>query len=109
MPRFSLLVYTLARPDLWRYIPQGEAARITTGYLNETYVADAAGQVLRQVPPETEAYALAEVALADAPPQPQGKPPAYGVSAFVYLFDVVFNALLAPVYQRGVQRFLSGG
>lgn len=108
LPRLSLLIYTLARPDLWRYIPQGEAARITSGYLNETYVADAAGRVLQQVPPETEAYALAEVTLAGSPPQPRGKPPAYGVSAIVYLFDVVFNALLTPVYRRGVRRFYPG-
>ena len=103
-PRASLAIYALAHPGLWKYIPQAEAVRIETGYFNETYVADAAGQVLQRVPPEVEACALAEVTLADAPPQPRGKQPPFGISALAYAFDVYVNRLSSLVYRRGVRR-----
>ena len=103
-PRASLAIYALAHPGLWKYIPQAEAVRIETGYFNGAYVADAAGQVLHRVPPEAEAYALAEVTLADAPPQPRGKQPPFGVSVLAYVFDVYVNRLSSLVYRRNVRR-----
>ncbi len=103
-PRASLAIYALAHPGLWKYIPQAEAVRIEAGYFNETYVADAAGRVLQRVPPETEAYALAEVTLADAPPQPHGKRPPFGISVLAYVFDVCVNRLSSLAYRRNVRR-----
>jgi predicted amidohydrolase len=98
-PRASLAIL-----GLWKYIPRADAVRIETGYFNETYVANAAGQVLQRVPPEIEACALAEVTLADAPPQPRGKQPPFGISVLAYVFDVYMNRLSSLVYRRNVRR-----
>jgi N-carbamoylputrescine amidase len=103
-PKVSLAVYTLARPDLWKYIPQADAVRVETGYYNETYVADAAGRVLQRVPPEVEAYTLAEMVLADTPPQPHGKQPPFGISAFAYWSDAFADWILASAYRRGIRK-----
>ncbi len=103
-PKASLAVYLLMRPDFWKYIPQADAVRVETGYYNETYIADADGQVLQRVSPEVEACALAEVALADTPPQPHGKQPPFGISAFAYGFDAFANGMLASAYRRGIRR-----
>ena len=103
-PKVSLVAYLLMRPDFWKYISQTDAVRIETGYFNETYIADAAGQVLQRVPPEVEACALAEVALSDSPPQPRGEQPPFGISVFAYLPDAFANAVLPAVYRRNVRR-----
>ncbi len=104
LPRASALVYALFRPDLWARIVRTARVQVRTGYFHETYVADAAGQVLAQVPAEEEGYVVAEVALAAAPPQPAGPQPAFGLSPFVYLYDWLANFLLARVYRREVRR-----
>jgi predicted amidohydrolase len=102
-PKTSVAVHTLARPDLWKYISQAGAVRVEAGYFNETYIADAAGRVLRRVPPEAEAYTLAEVVLADTPPQPHGKQPPFGISVLAYVFDVCANRLSSLVYRRNMR------
>ena len=104
MPRVSLAVYALFRPDLWPAIPRADRVRVEATYFPETYVADAGGQVLDRVPPGREGVALAEVALADASPAPAGPPPRFGVSPFAYAFDRFANGLLGPVYRRRVRR-----
>ena len=104
LPHLSLGIYAMMRPDLWGQLAQAQAARVETGYFNETYVADATGRVLQRVPPEVEGYALAEVTLADSPPQPQGKQPSFGLSVWPYLADEFANVMLAPVYRKGIRR-----
>lgn len=59
---------------------------------------------MTRVPPEVESYAMAEVALADSPPQPQGKQPPFGLSVWPYLLDEFANVALIPVYRQGVRR-----
>ena len=105
-PKVSLAAYVLMRPDFWKYIWQVDTVRVEAGYFNETYIADAAGRVLQRVPPEVEAYALAEVVVADTPPQPHGKQPPFGISVFAYLLDAFANAALPKIYRRGIRNAL---
>jgi len=74
----------LSVPQLWRYRSSFAQTRIETGYFNETFIADAVGTVLQRVPSDMNGYAISQVALADALPQPKGKQPVLGVSPFAY-------------------------
>ncbi|MBN1873447.1 MAG: carbon-nitrogen hydrolase family protein [Anaerolineae bacterium] len=104
LPAISLLSYTLGRPDFWRYLSQAEAIRVEAGYFHETYVADAMGKVLAQVPPGAEHFAIAEVTLPETRPQSRASQPAFGISPLLYLLDEFANALLRPVYRRVVRQ-----
>jgi len=102
-PGVSLSVYFLFRPDLWRYAFRAEEVRVESGYFQETYVADAEGQVLARVPAGVEGVALADVRTSERAPQPAGRPPRFGLPVFAYLLDVFANALLVSVYRKGVR------
>jgi predicted amidohydrolase len=99
-PRLSLAAFALMAPRLWKYMPRADRLCIEAGYFNETYIADASGKVLQQVPAGEEGFVLADVALPDAPPSPRGAQPPFGISVFAYLFDVLANLSLASEYQR---------
>jgi hypothetical protein len=47
-----------------------------------------------------EGFAISEVSLPDTPPPPKGRQPAFGISAFTYLLDVVANFILAFKYRK---------
>lgn len=104
LPHLSLMLFIPTRPDLWKYLAQAAATRIEAGYFNETCITNAQGHVLARVPPHTEGYALAEVTLADSPPQPQGSLPPSPASAFLYRFDDFANLVLPVVYRQNVRR-----
>lgn len=106
LPRLSLAVYALFRPDLWPQVACADQIRVEATYFSETYVADGEGRVLDQVPAGHEGYALAEVTLAPASPVPFGPPPRFGLSPFAYAVDRFANAALAPIYRRGVRAAL---
>ena len=106
LPRLSFALYATMNPLLWRHLAHAQVVRVETGYFNETYVADASGHVLAHVPPEQEGYVVTQVLCADSPPQPKGKHPPYGIHPVAYLFDVMANAILAPVYRQGMRRVL---
>jgi predicted amidohydrolase len=99
-PRASLMGMAMTAPRLWKYLPQADKIRVEAGYFEETYLADASGEVLAQVPAGEEGFVIAEVELPDSPPLSKGKPPAYGLSVFSYLFDRYANLLLAGEYKR---------
>jgi predicted amidohydrolase len=99
-PRLSLAAFALMAPRLWKYMPQADHLCVEAGYFNETYIADASGKVLQQVPAGVEGFALADVALPDALPNPHGAQPPFGISIFAYLFDVLANLGLASEYRR---------
>ncbi len=98
------MTQALTCPQLWQYIAQAERVQIETRYFNETYLADARGNVLERVPAEKEGYALAEIPIADAPPPDRGRQPSFGVSKFAYLFDAFANAVLVQEYRRKVKQ-----
>ncbi|MBN1312876.1 MAG: carbon-nitrogen hydrolase family protein [Anaerolineae bacterium] len=105
MPRLSFSLLVLASPALWRYLPQAAESRIEGGFCQETYVADAGGKVLDQVAAGSESYALAEIRLADAPPQPTGRQPEFGLTPLPYLLDALFNTVATPIYRRKVRTY----
>jgi predicted amidohydrolase len=99
-PRISFWGLSQSAPQFWKYLPHAAQIRIESGYFYETYVADATGSVLQQVPPNVEGYVVAEAALPDSPPAPQGSQPAFGISWLNYFFDAFANWVLARVYQQ---------
>lgn len=105
LPRLSFLLMTLAYPILWRHLSYAAESRIEGGFYQETYVADAGGHVLDRVAAGSENYALAEIALADAPPQPVGRQPAFGITPLPYLLDSLFNMAAVPTYRRKVKAY----
>lgn len=105
LPRLSFLLMTMAYPVLWRHLSYAADSRIEGGFYQETYLADAGGHVLDRVAAGSENYALAEIALADAPPQPTSHQPAFGITPLPYLLDAVFNAAAVPTYRRKVRAY----
>ncbi|MBN1431089.1 MAG: carbon-nitrogen hydrolase family protein [Anaerolineae bacterium] len=105
LPRLSLALLALASPALWRYFPRAAESRIESGFYQETYIADANGKMLDQVPAGSENYALSEIYLADAPPQPTGRQPGFGLTPLPYLIDALFNAAATPLYRRKIQAY----
>jgi predicted amidohydrolase len=105
LPRLSLALLALTSPTLWGYISRADECRIEGGFYQETYVADAAGRVLDRVAAGSENFAMAESLLADAPPQPTGAQPGFGITPLPYLLDALFNAASVSVYQRKVRSY----
>mgnify|MGYP005840079035 CR=1 FL=1 len=104
LPRISLALLFLGRPDLWPVLGRARDLRIESDYFEETYIADASGTLLAQVA-EGEGYALAEVELADHLPGPRPQQPRFGLSPLLYvLFDWMGSALMVPVYRQGIRR-----
>jgi predicted amidohydrolase len=99
----SMTILTLVVPRLWKYRAQFGQARMETGYFNETYVADAAGKVLERVALDAEGYALSQVNLADNPPAPNGKQPAYGIPAMTYWMDDLIKWMVTPQYRKNTR------
>jgi len=99
-PQVSLATFALACPRLWKYFSQAGDVVLETEYFQETYIADAGGNVIRSVPPGVEGYAIAEVAIPDSPPQPDGEQPQFGISRFVYGMDVFANGVMVREYER---------
>ena len=104
--KYSLSLFALVAPKLWKYRAWFNQARIETGYFNETYIADTGGKVLRRVPPAEEGYALSEVSLPAAPPSPKGKQPAFGIPFMAYLMDAFINWLMASEYKKKTRKYL---
>lgn len=103
LPRLSLLGFLLTRPDLWNRLNQARATHLTTaGYYNETFVADAEGNVLAHVP-EGEDYVIAEVTLAGEMPYPRRPQPRAGIAFPAYLMGDYMTALMVPVYRQGIR------
>lgn len=103
-PRLSLLLYAFTRVDLWGKFLRSPDVRVEMPFYQETWVANAEGEVLARVPAGVEGYARREVALPDCPPFSPGTQPPYGISPFAYLFDRLGNALLTPRYRRQVRK-----
>ena len=99
-PRISLASFLLSAPHLWKQIPQAEHVIVESKYFNETYVADASGNVLAHVQPEVEAFALAEIEISDTQPKPRGKQPAFSISHLSYWSDAFANWAVMPLYRK---------
>jgi hypothetical protein len=99
-PRLSLAVWLAARPDLWKYIPQAEKVYMEMGYFDETFIADANGQVLNRTKLNGDDLAVAQVELAGKTPIPQAPQPKIDLSPLTYRADELANALLVGYYEK---------
>ena len=104
LAHFSLPMYIANDPDLWKHLLRAPQARLEAGYLNETYVANAYGEILAKVDDEAEGYVIADVEVLDNPPRPQGRQPRYGLSPLTYALDNALNILLTPIYRYNLRR-----
>jgi hypothetical protein len=89
-----------ARPDLWKFIPQAENILQTAGYFDETFIAEARGQVLSRAQLNGDDLTVALVELAAQTPIPQMPQPKIDLSPLTYLADEMTNALLVGYYQQ---------
>jgi hypothetical protein len=99
-PRLSFTGFLTARPDLWKYIPQAEKIYIEAGYFDETFIADARGQVLTRTKIDGDDFAVAQVELAEKTPIPQTPQPKIDLSPLTYRVDELVNALLTNYYNQ---------
>jgi hypothetical protein len=105
LPGVSLLSLTLLRPDLWSQLDRADQAVITAGYYPQTKVIDANGNVLGRVTEDGDGYTLAEVTLADTPPQPTTPQPDFKLTALSYFTsDWMTPTLTAPLYRAGLKQ-----
>jgi len=103
-PRLSAAVFFAMRPDLWKYIPQAGKILLESGYFNETFIADADGQVLAQTPGDEESFVIHSVTIADELPQARGKQPAFGMSRLAYFADWVVKQWMGGYYRKRAKR-----
>jgi predicted amidohydrolase len=97
----SLLFYILRRPDLWKRILQARKVELETGYDQQTKVITPDGGVATRVTVDGDGVALAEVPLADSPPEPNGPQPKMLTPGIAHLMaDTVGPFLLIGRYRR---------
>jgi predicted amidohydrolase len=99
-PKLSYAVLLAARPDLWKYVSQAEKIVQTCGYFDQTFIADARGQVRSRTHLNGDDVAVAEVELADQTPIPQMSQPKIDLSPLTYRADELVNALLVGYYNQ---------
>lgn len=101
----SLLMFLAFRPDLWGRLAEAEQTEVVADYFRQTKIVDGAGRALARVISDGDAFTLAEVELADAPPMPQGPQPQTSVAPLVlFLADYAPLPFLTAVYREGLRR-----
>ena len=99
-PKLSLAILLMARPDLWKYISQAGKVFIESGYFDETFIADARGQVLSRASLNEDNLTVSTIELAEKQPVPQGIQPKNELSPLAYYADALTNALLVRNYRQ---------
>ncbi len=92
------------RPDLWKYIPRAEQVTLTTGYFDETFIADAGGCVIARTNNNCDDLVVSTVQISEATPKPSEPQPASSLNASAYLLDGFMNALMVPYYNKHWQK-----
>jgi hypothetical protein len=104
-PRLSMLALLARRPSLWRTLPQAGKVTATGSYFAENQIVGADGSVLARYDAETDGFAFASVALAESPPSPRGRRPAWLWRMRLLHWGLeLLSWLLIPTYRRGVRR-----
>jgi hypothetical protein len=105
LPKLSLFGLLALRPDLWKHTSQAEDAYLESGYYPQTKVVDANGAVKARVTETGDGFTMAEVALADTPPQPTAPQPDFKLTPLTYLLsDWITPSMTTPLYRMGLQR-----
>jgi len=99
-PRLSFAGFLAARPHLWKYISQAEKIILTTGYFDQTFIADANGQVLARTKIDGDDLTVTQVELTEKTPLPPSPQPKIDLYPLTYGVDALVNALLANVYNQ---------
>jgi predicted amidohydrolase len=99
-PRLSFSGFLAARPDLWKYISQAEKIYLEAGYFDQTFIADANGQVLTRTKIDGDDLAVAQVELPEKIPIPQRPQPKIDLSPLTYRVDEMVNGLLVNYYNQ---------
>jgi predicted amidohydrolase len=99
-PRLSFTSFLAARPDLWKYISQAEKIYLEAGYFDQTFIADANGQVLKRTKIDGDDLAVAQVELSEKTPIPQTPQPKIDLSPLTYRVDEMVNGLLVNYYNQ---------
>lgn len=103
--RIAIAVYTLFRPNLWRFVGRGADVEMVAGYYAQTKVLDATGTPLSRVEGHNEGFCIAEVELADEKPLPNGAQPDMPYTTNGYFFiDHFAPALMEQPYREGIRR-----
>ena len=103
-PRLSFAGFLAARPDLWKYVSQAEKIYLEAGYFDQTFIADANGQILSRTKIDGDDVAVAQVELAEKTPVPQTSQPKIDLSPLTYRADEMTNALLVNYYNQRWQK-----
>jgi predicted amidohydrolase len=104
MPELSLASLLGPRPDIQKLLAQAQDVILETGYGRFSKVIDAQGRRIARVESDGDGYALAEITLADDPPQPMSPQPKMRLPALGhFLIDALAANLVIPLYRQGVR------
>lgn len=106
-PYLSLLSAGATQRELLSKLPEAKNAKLEAGYYLQTKVVNADGTVAAKVETDGDGFVLAEVALADTPPQPHTRHASRSFGPLAYIFsDTVVPALTESAYRRGYRKAL---
>lgn len=105
MQRISFATALSRFPGTWQHILNAPKATTDIGFYRQTKVVDAQGQVLARVKDDGDGFTIAEVELADVPPQPLQDQPKSAMTPLSFFFsDWLAPALTSTLYRRGLRR-----
>lgn len=99
-PVISMMSLFFLRPDLWKYILHAEQVTVTTGYYDDTFIADANGNVMGKIKLDGDDLVVSTVQLSATTPRPNQPQPAFGLDPLAYMLDNYSNALLKSYYDN---------
>lgn len=99
-PMLSLSSLFSLRPDLWKYIPQAGEVTVSAEYYDDTFIADANGNVKAKTSLNGDDLVISAVQLSEATPQPLKRQPAFGLSPLTYILDGFSNSMLKSYYNK---------
>ena len=94
--------------DKWTNLINADQAKVTAGYYNETKIVDSNGKVLTRINEDGDRFTIAEVEIADEPPNPRmGNPPKSKFGKPAYFFsDMLIPSIMTWAYRRKYRREL---
>jgi hypothetical protein len=93
------------QPDFLEYVRQAQEVTLEAGYERYAKIIASDGQLLARVENDGDGFAVAEVTLADTPPQPTAAQPEMRLPEIArFIIDVVGVSALIPTYRDGVRR-----
>jgi hypothetical protein len=92
------------RPDLWKYLRQADQVTVSAGYFDETFIADANGNVTAKTKLDGDDLVVSSVQIGDTTPRPNKPQPAFGLNPLAYTVDNYSNVLLKSYYNQRWQK-----